>query len=111
PTFMETHYNTTKAAVVMITQSLAYETAPEIRVNAIAPGGVNTPGVAMMDNAYEGPEGKRMQEMHAMLGPRVPMARMAEPDEIARAALFLASDLASYVTGHVLAVDGGFLIS
>ncbi|MGE0387353.1 MAG: SDR family NAD(P)-dependent oxidoreductase [Gammaproteobacteria bacterium] len=111
PTFMETHYNAAKAAVVMITQSIAYEVGPEIRVNAIAPGGVNTPGVAAMANPYDGPQGKRMMEMHAMLGKRVPLGRMAEPDEIARAALFLASPLSSYVTGHVLAVDGGFLVT
>lgn len=112
PTFMETHYNTPKAAVVMLTQSLAYEVGPDIRVNAIAPGGVNTPGVAQMDqSAYAGPQGQRMLQMHTMLGQRVPLQRMAEPDEIARAVLFLASDLSTYVTGHILAVDGGFLVS
>jgi NAD(P)-dependent dehydrogenase (short-subunit alcohol dehydrogenase family) len=112
PTFMETHYNANKAAVAMMTQSLAYETGPDIRVNAIAPGGVNTPGAAqMVQTAYTGPKGERMLQMHSMLGQRVPMQRMAEPDEIARAALFLASDLSSYVNGHILAVDGGFLVS
>jgi NAD(P)-dependent dehydrogenase (short-subunit alcohol dehydrogenase family) len=112
PTFMETHYNAAKAAVAMITQSLAYETGPDIRVNAIAPGGVNTPGVALIDqSAYAGPQGQRMAQMHTIMGQRVPMQRMAEPDEIARAAVFLASDLASYVTGHILAVDGGFLVT
>jgi NAD(P)-dependent dehydrogenase (short-subunit alcohol dehydrogenase family) len=111
PTFMETHYNVGKAAVVMMTQSLAYEAGPLIRVNAIAPGGVNTPGVAAMANPYTGPQGERMQHMHAMLGQRMPLERMAEPDEIARAALFLASDMASFVTGHTLAVDGGFLVT
>jgi NAD(P)-dependent dehydrogenase (short-subunit alcohol dehydrogenase family) len=111
PTFMETHYNTGKAAVAMMTQSLAYECGPTIRVNAIAPGGVNTPGVAQMGNPYQGPAGQRMQQMHAMLGQRMPLERMAEPDEIARAALFLASEMSSFVTGHILAVDGGFLVT
>lgn len=111
PTFMETHYNVGKAAVVMMTQSLAYEAGPLIRVNAIAPGGVNTPGVAAMENPYTGPQGERMQHMHATLSQRMPLERMAEPDEIARAALFLASDMASFVTGHTLAVDGGFLVT
>lgn len=94
-------YQTSKGAVVNMTRALAVEWAKrKIRVNAIAPTWVNTPFIeALRDNA------DLMQRAKEM----TPMGRMAEPEEMAGAAVFLASAASSMVTGHILAVDGGFL--
>jgi NAD(P)-dependent dehydrogenase (short-subunit alcohol dehydrogenase family) len=96
-------YGMTKAAVVSMTQTLAVELAPSgIRVNAIAPGLVDTRfAAAIVGN-------KDLVEMEAR---RTPQARYAKPDEIAGAVLYLASDAASFVTGHTLVVDGGRTIA
>jgi 2-deoxy-D-gluconate 3-dehydrogenase len=94
-------YQTSKGAVVNMTRALAVEWARDgIRVNAIAPQWVNTP---FIDGLRENPD--LMERIKAM----VPIGRLAEPEEIAGAAVFLASGAASMVTGHILAVDGGFL--
>ena len=92
------HYSAAKAAILGMTRSLAAEWARHgIRVNAVAPGGVNTPG--------------RVRNMREDVGSRAvehsPLRRLAEPEEIAAGAVFLASGLASYVTGHTLVIDGG----
>jgi len=96
-------YGMTKAAVVSMTQTLAVELASSgIRVNAIAPGLVDTRfAAAIVGN----------QDLVEMERKRTPQARYAQPDEIAGAALFLASDAASFVTGHTLVVDGGRTIA
>lgn len=95
-----TVYTASKWAVRGLTKSLAYELGTSgIRVNSVHPGGVNTP----MGNARGLPAD---QLSHAFC--RVPLQRIGEPDEIANASLFLASDEASYVTGAELAVDGGW---
>jgi meso-butanediol dehydrogenase / (S,S)-butanediol dehydrogenase / diacetyl reductase len=92
-------YNTAKAGVLNLTRNMAVDHATEgIRVNAICPGGVATP----MTRAHTRDEGI-MQEYAEL----VPMGRMAEPEELASAIAFLASDDASYVTGQGLVVDGG----
>ncbi len=94
-------YNSAKAAVIMLTKSLAVEWAEfGIRVNAIAPGYMLTPPVAQLRD--EDPE--RWSEWMAA----VPMARAGNPSELQGAAVYLASDSASYVTGCVLVVDGGY---
>jgi NAD(P)-dependent dehydrogenase (short-subunit alcohol dehydrogenase family) len=94
-------YQTTKGAVVNMTRALALEWAPlGIRVNAIAPTWTRTPFLKGLE-AQEG--------MIARLEALTPLGRLAEPEEIAAGMLFLASPAASMVTGHVLAVDGGFL--
>ncbi len=94
-------YQTSKGAVVNMTRALAVEWAKDnIRVNAIAPQWVNTP---FIEGLRDKPD--VIERIKAM----VPMGRLAEPEEIAGAAVFLAGGAASMVTGHILAVDGGFL--
>jgi NAD(P)-dependent dehydrogenase (short-subunit alcohol dehydrogenase family) len=83
--------------------------ASGIRVNAVLPGGVATEGAGLATEAMKA-SGLQIGGPMTMSG-RLPMARMATPDEIANACLFLASPAASYITGHALAVDGGFLVS
>jgi NAD(P)-dependent dehydrogenase (short-subunit alcohol dehydrogenase family) len=92
-------YNTTKAALIHLTKTLAAELAPTVRVNAIAPGLVKTD---MARALWEPAEDRIAASM--------PLARLGVPDDIAHAALYLASDLASWVTGHTLVVDGGALL-
>lgn len=92
-------YNAAKGAVMNLTRALAADHARDnIRVNAVCPGGVET---AMTNSLVQS---RRAQEQYQRL---VPMARMGLADEIASAVAFLASDDASYVTGHGLVVDGG----
>ena len=94
-------YQTSKGAVVNMTRALAVEWAPhQIRVNAVAPTYVKTPFIAGL--MAQPDLVKRIEAM-------TPMARLAEPAEIASAVLFLASPAAAMVTGHTLFVDGGFL--
>ncbi len=89
-------YPASKFAVNGMTKSLARELAPKgIRVNAVAPGITNTDMVASLP-----------KEMIEPLIKTIPLGRIGEPEDIANAFLFLASDLASYVTGNVLSVDG-----
>ncbi len=92
-------YNTTKAALIYLTRTLATELAPRVRVNAIAPGLVKTD----MARALWEPNEEAMAK-------RIPLRRLGEPDDIGRAALFLATDLSSWITGHTLVVDGGALV-
>jgi len=93
-------YAASKAGVLLLTESLANEWAKHnIRVNAIAPGFVDTAMNAGLASDAE---------FDAWVRRRTPLGRWAEPHEIAAAAVFLAADAASYVTGHVLYVDGGF---
>jgi NAD(P)-dependent dehydrogenase (short-subunit alcohol dehydrogenase family) len=98
------HYAASKAALIMLTKVLAIEWAEhDIRVNAVAPGLVETPGVTqgLLDT-----EGGRQEHLRKL--DKIPMARAGEPREIAEAVLFLASDNSSFVTGHTLYVDGGY---
>jgi 3-oxoacyl-[acyl-carrier protein] reductase len=95
-------YSASKAAVSAVTRTAAVELAPHgIRVNAVGPGYVATP---LMRSYID--EGRI--DVERILS-KVPLGRMAEPEEIARVIAFLASPAASYVTGQVLFVDGGFL--
>jgi len=93
-------YNVTKSAVLHSTRQLAFELAPDIRVNALAPGLVKTRLAAAI---WEGPGEERVAK-------RIPLRRLGEPDDIATAALFLASGAASWITGQMLVVDGGTTI-
>jgi NAD(P)-dependent dehydrogenase (short-subunit alcohol dehydrogenase family) len=100
---MNQAYCAAKAGVILLTRSLARELAPVgIRVNCICPGGTDTP----LLYGYLG-GGRSAAEAVADLGTRLPMGRVARPEEVAAAALFLVSDDASYVTGVALPVDGG----
>jgi len=91
-------YTTCKAGVIGLTKAMAMELSPlGIRVNAIAPGPIATE--LLLSNITKAGKQGRIQ--------RIPMARLGEPAEIAKAALFLASEDSSYVAGHVLTVDGG----
>lgn len=94
-------YDTSKAAVRMLTQSMAVELAPRgVRVNALAPGVIETPMNAV---TREDPE------KFAHFLQRIPMRRSGKPEELVGAAAFLLSSEASYITGAILPVDGGFL--
>jgi NAD(P)-dependent dehydrogenase (short-subunit alcohol dehydrogenase family) len=93
------HYNVTKAALIHLTRTLAADLAPGVRVNAVAPGLVKTDMArALWEPAEEA------------IAARVPLRRLGEPADIANVALFLASDLASWVTGETIVVDGGALL-
>jgi NAD(P)-dependent dehydrogenase (short-subunit alcohol dehydrogenase family) len=94
-------YQTTKGAVVNMTRALAIEWAKQkIRVNAVAPTWVRTQFIAALTSR---------PELVAEIERVTPLGRLAEPEEVAAAILFLVSPAAAMVTGHVLAVDGGFL--
>lgn len=94
----QTPYTTSKHAMVGMTKSLAVEWAPDIRVNALAPGYVKT----------EFTEGVRKnEEIRKDILETIPQDRFAEPEEIADIAVYLSSDAASYVTGEVHVADGG----
>lgn len=96
-----TAYNSAKAAVIMITKSLAVEWAEfGIRVNAIAPGYILTPPLEQLKQADP--------DRWAFWMSRVPLGRVGVPDDLLGAAVFLASDASSYMTGATLVVDGGY---
>jgi gluconate 5-dehydrogenase len=97
------HYETAKAALTGLTRAMAADWAPHnVRVNAIAPGGFLTdPNRRWF---------KEKPEFQAAFESRIPMARLGEPDELAPAAVYLASDASSYVTGATLFVDGGYTL-
>src|SRR5580704_10587013 len=89
-------YNVTKAAVLHITRQLSFELAPDVRVNALAPGLVKTKLAAALWETGE-----------ERIAAHIPLRRLGLPYDIATAALFLASDAASWITGQTLVVDGG----
>jgi NAD(P)-dependent dehydrogenase (short-subunit alcohol dehydrogenase family) len=92
-------YNVTKAAVAHLTRQMAGELGPGVRVNALAPGLVRTDFArALWETAGDS------------VAKRLPLKRLGEPEDIANAALFLVSDAASWITGHVLVIDGGAMV-
>lgn len=100
---MQGVYGMTKAAVISMTQTLAFELGPsQVRVNALAPGLVETKfASAIVANP--------MLRKHVV--ERTPLARYAQPDEVAGGAVYLLSDAASFVTGATLTLDGGFTVA
>ena len=96
----ESVYSAAKAGVIALTRSLAKELAPSgIRVNAIAPGAIAT-------DMLSGFSEKELDDIRK----EIPLGRLGTPDDVASAALFLASDAASYITGEVLDVSGGYIL-
>lgn len=93
-------YVASKHGLVGLTKSLALDWAPDVRVNAVAPGYVTT---ELTDGIREN------EDLYQRLLDQTPMKRFADPDEIAAPVVFLASEMASYVTGECLTVDGGWL--
>lgn len=93
------NYNVTKAALIHQTKTLAKELGPQVRVNAIAPGLVKTDMArALWENGEDA------------IARTLPTGRLGVPEDIAHAAVFLASDAASWICGHTLVVDGGMLL-
>jgi 3-oxoacyl-[acyl-carrier protein] reductase len=90
-------YSAAKAAVINLTQSLAMEFAPYIRVNAIAPGLIETPRTS---------KNRRPEQLEQLLS-NVPLERMGKPEEVADETVYLASDVAEWVTGTVINLTGG----
>jgi D-sorbitol dehydrogenase (acceptor) len=106
------HYCASKAAVISYTQSAALAMAPyKIRVNSISPGVVDTPMWAGVDAMFAKYENLPIGEKKRRVGLAVPLGYMGSPDDIAGAAVFLASDEASYITAQTLNVDGGAVMS
>jgi NAD(P)-dependent dehydrogenase (short-subunit alcohol dehydrogenase family) len=92
-------YNATKAALIHTTKHLALELAPKVRVNAIAPGVVRT----KLSEAL-------WREHEAGVAAKTPLGRIGEPEDISGAAVFLASDAASWITGQTIVIDGGQMV-
>ncbi|MCS7026725.1 MAG: SDR family oxidoreductase [Bryobacteraceae bacterium] len=98
-------YCATKGAVVAMTRQLAVEYATELRVNCICPGTVDTPFVEAYLEKYHKHE---KEAVRAQLNARQPMGRLGKAEEIAALALYLASDQAAFMTGSIIAIDGGW---
>jgi D-sorbitol dehydrogenase (acceptor) len=106
------HYCASKAAVISYTQSAALAMAPHrIRVNAISPGVIDTPMWQNVDALFARYEGLAPGEKKLAVGKAVPLGYMGAPADVAGAAIFLASDEASYITAQTLNVDGGNVMS
>lgn len=105
------HYDASKHGVWGFTKNSALELAADkIWVNAIAPGGIATPGTQAMQGPAAADSEVLKKQTEAFMA-KIPMHRMGEPDEIGMVALFLASDMSSYMTGEQVVVDGGALLS
>jgi 3-oxoacyl-[acyl-carrier protein] reductase len=103
------HYDVSKAGIMALTRALAHEYGKAgFRINALVPGGIWTPGAKSVAKDVLKLDFKVVKAgiEYTM---RTPLGRMGKPDEVARMALVLASDLSSYVHGTLIPVDGGFL--
>jgi len=101
-------YDTSKGGVLMFTKALALEMGPHgITVNAIAPGGITTEGASVPMQSMSPDQLKQLTEQFMKM---IPLGRMGMPDDIAKAAVFLASPAADYMTGDIIVVDGGRLL-
>lgn len=105
-------YDASKHGVWGFTKNAALELAEhKIWVNAVAPGGIVTPGVARLGAGQSASSTEEQKGRVAAFMQKIPMHRMGEPDEIGKVVLFLATDMASYMTGSQIVVDGGALLS
>ncbi len=105
------HYDASKHGVWGFTKNIALELAPhKIYVNAIAPGGIVTPGVQKLQQNTM-PAGVDTKVVLEAFLKKIPMGRFGDPDDIGKVALFLASDMSSYMTGSQIVVDGGVLLT
>jgi len=101
-------YSVSKAGVIMATKSMAIEWGQyHIRVNAIAPGPVIT---KLYDSHFVGMTEEQINKAHETVGNRLPVRHLGQPYEIADAAVYLASDASSFMTGHTMVIDGGTLL-
>ena len=91
------HYGAAKAAIINLTKTLALEWAPAVRVNAVAPDLIRTEGVAGLISEAD----------QHRLAAEAPLGRLGLPEDVANAVVFLASDLASFITGQTIVIDGG----
>ena len=106
------HYDASKHGEWGFTKNVALELAPHnITVNAVAPGGIATPGTQAAQSTAQVPEGVDMQMVLKEFLSKIPLKRMGEPDDIGKVVLFLASDMSSYMTGSQIIVDGGVLLA
>lgn len=102
------HYCSAKAGLTMLTKALALELAPhKILANAVAPGDVHTPGTEAILKAT----GAKLEDVLETLLPSLPLGRPAEADDVAKVVLFLAGPAADYITGTIVVVDGGRILT
>lgn len=102
----QTAYSATKGAVVQLTRQLAIELAPDVRVNAVAPGAVDT---EFMAEANRGVPEDVVAERRAAALTQHPLGRVSQPGEVADSIVFLASEQARGITGAILSIDGGYV--
>lgn len=103
------HYDAAKLGIVALTRAIARDYGKKIRANVVVPGGIETEGVKKLKK--EAILKMDIQKIGISLNfnARLPAGRFGQPDEVARVILFLASDMASYINGAIIPVDGGFL--
>ncbi len=111
PTGMIAHYNASKGGVLMLTKAMALELAPmNILVNAVAPGGIMTPGTDGIRKTITDTTGITGEQIIDDFLKRVPVGRTGGADDIAKVVLFLASGASDYMCGEMVVVDGGHLL-
>jgi NAD(P)-dependent dehydrogenase (short-subunit alcohol dehydrogenase family) len=105
------HYRASKAALISLTQSAAFTFAPQITVNAICPGLVETDMWKRMDRDWTALQGVEPGRAWQQRVAAVPMGRAQQPDDVAGLALYLASPAADYLTGQSINIDGGLMMN
>jgi NAD(P)-dependent dehydrogenase (short-subunit alcohol dehydrogenase family) len=104
---MAAHYAASKAATISITQSAALRFGPEVRVNAVCPGVIDTPMNRQIAEERHQLVGSSVEDPYPGLEDTLALKRFGEPDDVARVVEFLLGDLSRYVTGQAINVDGG----